>query len=377
MKRKKLVIISHTPHYQTVTNQVVGWSPTVNEVNFMSQHWEEVVHIACLHSGEAPSSTTAYANENTRFVPIPPYGGKTFIDKLLIFIKIPKIIRQLRKNLTGATEVQLRVPTAMGLFLIPYFAFFVQRKFTFWVKYAGDWNHKQPPLSYAIQRRWLKRNLANCAVTLNGFWPDLPVHCHSFENPCLTQHDIVEGKKVSNTKQFEAPFTFTFVGRLEDAKGVSRILEAFKKIPLDTIQQVHFIGDGHQMDHYKNQAAFLKEKVSFHGFLNSAGVHSILKETHFLLLPSTASEGFPKVIAEAACYGAVPVVSNVGSIAHYIHPKNGFVWDTQGKTTFDHVLEQAITSTPEDLKELSNNVISMANAFTFDSYFNKLNKLIF
>src|SRR5690606_15410557 len=163
----------------------------------------------------------------------------------------PKIIRTVIKNLDGASELQLRLPTAMGVFLLPLFAFFIKRKFTLWVKYAGNWNQINPPLSYGFQRWFLKKNFARCKVTINGFWPDQPTHCHSFENPCLTDIHIGEGKQIAFQKTFSPPFTLAFVGRLEDAKGVSRIIEALKNIPVDTIEKVHFIGDGPQRARYQ------------------------------------------------------------------------------------------------------------------------------
>ena len=43
MRRKKLLIISHTQHYKDKNNQVVGWGATINEVNFLADYWEEVV----------------------------------------------------------------------------------------------------------------------------------------------------------------------------------------------------------------------------------------------------------------------------------------------------------------------------------------------
>jgi glycosyltransferase involved in cell wall biosynthesis len=93
------------------------------------------------------------------------------------------------------------------------------------------------------------------------------------------------------------------------------------------------------------------------------------------LLPS-ASEGFPKVVAEAACYGTIPVVSNVGSIPHYITNENGFVWDINGKTTFDEVLGCAIEKKEEELNEMSQKIVVLAKKFTFDNYIKKLKGMI-
>jgi hypothetical protein len=374
---KKLVIISHTQHYRNDEGVIIGWGSTINEVDFLADYWDEVFHVACLHTSKAPPSSLPYSKSNVTFVPIPAYGGKTLLDKILIFTKIPKIIYQVVKTVNGATEVQLRLPTSMGLFLLPLFSFFISRKFTFWVKYAGNWNESNPPLSYSIERWWLKKNWANCNVTINGFWDKQPKHCFSFENPCLTLDAIELGKLIGAEKTFNSPFVFTFVGRLENAKGVDRIIEALATLPLDKIATVNFIGNGEDFELYKKKSTFLKDKVHFHGFLGSKDVHAILKQSHFLLLPSTASEGFPKVIAEAACYGIIPIVSDVGSIAHYIDDENGFVWKLNTSDGFLKIVNNAVEMSNSALKEKSKKVQGLAEEFTFLNYLKKLNKHVF
>ena len=94
-------------------------------------------------------------------------------------------------------------------------------------------------------------------------------------------------------------------------------------------------------------------------------------------MPSTASEGFPKVIAEAACYGIIPIVSDVGSIAHYIDDENGFVWKLNTSDGFSKIVNNAVEMSNPSLKEKSKKVQGLAEEFTFLNYFKKLNKHIF
>lgn len=375
MKREKLVIISHTEHYIDTDGVVKGWGSTINEINFLADSWKEIHHVACLYNTSPPLSSLPYTKSNIQFVPISPYGGKRIADKLLIFVKVPKIIFQVIRTIRGASEVQLRLPTSMGIFLLPLFSFLIPIKFTFWVKYAGNWGQLNPPLSYKFQRWWLQKNKAKCNVTINGFWENQPSHCLSFENPCLTLDDIEKGKEIAKNKSFEAPFVFCFVGRLESAKGMDRIISAFQNIPKNKIAKIHFIGDSPEMEKYKKATAFLNDSVFFHGFLGKKEVHELLIKSHFLLLPSN-SEGFPKVIAEAACYGVVPIVSAVGSISHYVNKSNGFVWDLSSSITYTQVLKEALDNNAEELKDKSNAIVELAEKFTFDNYLVSLNTIL-
>ena len=42
----KLLVISHTPHYTDQDGRVVGWGPTLRELNYLTDLFEHVYHIA-------------------------------------------------------------------------------------------------------------------------------------------------------------------------------------------------------------------------------------------------------------------------------------------------------------------------------------------
>ncbi len=369
----KLVIISHTPHYQ-VGDQITGWGPTVEEINQISKNWKEVVHIACFYKSEiSVGGGLPYTAPNVRFVPIPPFGGADIWSKLAVFLKIPKILEPIKKETKTATHVQLRVPTGMANILLPWFSI-KKRPYTFWVKYAGNWKEPNPPLGYAFQQWWLSRNLTKCRVTLNGMWPDQPKHCYSFENPCLTDEEISEGETVGSNKQFSAPYTLIFVGRLDRSKGVDTILEAIPDLDRSFIESIHFIGDSPDRKKYEEMSKDSKIPCIFHGYLPRQKIHPLLAISHFLLLPSE-SEGFPKVVAEGACYGAIPIVSSVSSIPHYINDSNGFLW--KSRESYAEILNKALHENEETLLTKSRQILKLAPLFTFSHYFHSLKTKIF
>jgi glycosyltransferase involved in cell wall biosynthesis len=369
VKRKKLVIISHTEH---VIHQGIayGWGPTVSEIDQLATHWKEVIHVGCLHSKALPLSSIPYSSTNIKFVSIPRYGGQGVLAKLGILLKAPLTIITVLKVIKGASEVQLRLPTAMGLYLLPILSF-LPRKYLLWIKYAGDWTGSNVPISFLIQRWWLIRNLARCKVTINGFWPNQPKHCISFENPCLLESDISDAKPTISSKQFKPPFNLIFVGRIEHGKGLQRIVDALQSIPVSFINKVDFVGDGNDFDFYRSQLDNINHSVYLHGFLTKNQIIPIFKKAHFLLLPSD-SEGFPKVVAEGACFGCIPVVSDVSSISHYISPSNGFIWPIQSNVTYTKVLETALQSPEYELKDMAHKLSELSTSFTHQRYFTQL-----
>lgn len=361
----KLAIISHTEHYKNNEGTVVGWGPTISEINQLAPYFSHIYHIAMLHPSAAPPSALPYVAKNVTFVPLPVSGGKSFTAKLSLVTNTPKTLLIVKKTLKKADCFQLRTPTGIGVYLIPYLTHFQKKKG--WFKYAGNWNQKNPPLGYALQRKFLKQQKR--VVTINGKWPNQPNQCLTFENPCLKEAERKDGLQIIETRTFKGPFSFCFVGRLEDEKGVQRIIDAFSNLgDKDVINHIHFVGNGAKIKEYKAQCAALQLPVSFHGFLKRDKVFNLYKTCQFLLLPSTASEGFPKVIAEAMNFGCIPIVSAVSSIGQYINTQNGFVVTPTTASKLEEVLNVAIHLTPEQLKEKAKKGYIVAEDFTFSHY---------
>jgi glycosyltransferase involved in cell wall biosynthesis len=260
--------------------------------------------------------------------------------------------------------------------LLPSLFSLFHRKKRWWHKYAGNWNQQKPPFFYGAFRFLLIKQ-PHTKVTINGFWPNQPKHCISFENPCLTELQLQMGSQMPYQRKYEPPFNFIFIGRLEDAKGIGLIIEAFRNVDIKFINTIKFIGDGPKRAEYEKRTKDMNY-VTFLGGLSNDMIHEKLKQADFFLLPSVASEGFPKVIAEAACYGVVPIVSNVGSISHYINDRNGFVCDSENIVeTFNIQLQNALKTESINLKQKSIQVSEVAKLFTFYAYFEKLQHHIF
>lgn len=364
----KLAIISHTEHYKTSNGEIVGWSPTVNEINHLLTVFDEIYHLAMLYSGIPPASTLAYKSNKIKFIPIPAVGGRIIKDKLNVIWQAPKTIRIVSKVLQQVDYFQLRTPTGIGVYLIPYLTLFSKKKG--WFKYAGNWNQKHPPLGYALQRFMLKHQSRK--ININGRWKNQPSQCITFENPCLTETDIIEGTEIRKTKSIDNSVSFCFVGRLEREKGVKLIIEAFKMLSAEEkkcVGDVHLVGNGKEQDYFKRLSENEGIRFIFHGHLSRKDVINVYKNSHIFLLPTIASEGFPKVIAEAMNFGCLPIVSEISSIGQYIEDGiNGYLLNPTSTFTLKQSITDALKLNTSSYRQILDSQTNTVLAFTFSHY---------
>lgn len=368
----KLAIISHTEHYKTQDGTIVGWGPTISEINNLANLFEVIYHVAFFHEGSPPLSSLQYTESNIIFVPLPPTGGKNLKGKLSVLFKMPQSLSIIRSLLKKVDCFQVRTPLGMGVFLIPYLTLFSDKKG--WYKYAGSWTLSNAPVSYRLQRWMLKKQYRK--VTINGNWHNQLEHCLTFENPCLTNMERVQGRTFIDSKSFTGPLSFCFVGRLEDEKGVHILMDAFSQLGDKTnIKSIELIGDGSKRNDYKMKAIKTDLPFTFHGFLSRGEVFEMYKKCHFIVLPSK-SEGFPKVIAEAMNFGCIPIVSDISSIGQYINKENGYLIQNITPSSLLEIFTEIIAAPEAILKTKAISGYSITNKFTFENYRNRIFKEI-
>lgn len=355
--------------------QIVGWGSTVREIDHLAALFDEVVHIAPLHPEPDPGSSLPYRALNVRLSPVKPAGGNRWIDKLSILGQLPVYLRVMVKEMKSADIVHVRCPAAISL--IALLLLIVKREPKFrWVKYAGNWQPtRKESLSYTIQRWIIKSHITNAIATVNGNWKDQPDFITPFFNPSMDKQELALANISAFTKKFEFPIQILFVGRLESAKGVRRIIDIARLLLEQNIQfQIHLIGDGPEKQEYLDYVNenHLSDLVQFHGWLERTQIDPYYKKSHFILLPSTASEGWPKVLSEAMAYGAIVLASNISSIPQILDQSGaGFAIDpVNPKAYADKIIE--MTEKPILWIEKSRKAVEFSKFFTYDHYLARL-----
>ena len=373
---RSLAIISHTPHYYNMQGEVVGLEPTLREINHSTQIFDVIFHIAPLYKSDPHKATMPYTSNKIIFVPIKPAGGKGIIKKFGILFYMPYNLYKIIKCIQKVEWIHFRAPTNLGLYVLPLLSIYKNKKK--WIKYAGNWQQNSVPVSYKIQRWWLKKNIQNSAVTMNGIENNPGSHLLSFNNPCLTEKEIKLNKKCGLRKKFNDKLTFCFVGRLEKSKGFIALLEAIKSLrDIEWFEKLHCVGefaDSHYLEELNSNG---KTSIKYHGVLDRLGLNKIYEDSHFIILPSE-SEGFPKVLIEASSYGCIPIVPPIDSILSNINEekKNGIVLENISPQGIIRTVESLQKIKPQ-LSEYSKNAMQEVEKYSYEKYnYRILNEII-
>ena len=148
--------------------------------------------------------------------------------------------------------------------------------------------------------------------------------------------------------------SIVFVGGLIKRKRVEEFLAIAEHYPN---LHFHIIGDGPERNNLQQIAS---KNIVFHGVLNHTKMSEIFQKAELMFLPAK-SEGFPKVILEAASAGIPSIVYNTYGASDWIeHKTNGFIVNN-----FENVkaIVNLLISDSELLQTTSKNAIELAKNF--------------
>ena len=114
-----------------------------------------------------------------------------------------------------------------------------------------------------------------------------------------------------------------YVGRLDDAKGVELLLDAWAAAPSNGRRLV-VAGDGPLRDRVAARAA-TANSISFVGRLDEKAVSASMKSAGVLALPSVCLEGLPRVAIEAMSHGRAIMAVDQGGLAAVIGSEAGWL----------------------------------------------------
>jgi len=375
----RLLIISNMDHYLRDGRVVGAWDAAVREIDALSELFDEVRHLAVLRSGIVPKQARSYESSRVRLVPMPPSGGPRLRDKLEVAARLPAAAWRIRRELASADAVHVRTPASIAYAALPLMAL-TRRAPRRWIKYAGDWRPRgRDPISFRLQRFLLRRFSPEARVSVNGYWQNAASHVVSFPNPSFSITEAREAAARTAFKQLTTPVRLLFVGRLHAAKGAARAIDIVAGLREQGIEaRLDIAGDGPERERLEVQARQdgLSGQVRIHGWLGRTSLNDLYRGAHFVTLPSSGAEGWPKALSEGMAYRAVPLAGAVGGVASVLRRKRaGLALPSEDVRAWVGAIANIVRS-PERWIELADGAQTAAADFTYEVYLERVREIL-
>lgn len=145
-------------------------------------------------------------------------------------------------------------------------------------------------------------------------------------------------------------FKILFAGQIEEHKGVSVLINAYKKIQLRTRGiKLIIAGDGSKKQFYKIRTRD-DDSVSFVGKKDRSELNKLIASSDVVVVPSLCYENSPSIVYEAAVTGTPVIASHIGGIPEIIKKIPG---ETFQPGSEDELVEKMLMIKNGKLKRLN------------------------
>lgn len=169
------------------------------------------------------------------------------------------------------------------------------------------------------------------------------------------------------------PLTLIYVGNVCYRKGIHHLLSVVSEFNDEEIN-LYIIGSYSKNEEYFTQYKNHKN-INFIGFVTHDILFKYYNQADIFILPSL-SEGFAQVSLEAMSCG-LPIICTTNSGCNDIieNYKNGFIIQSSNRTQLKEKIEWFMTH-KDKIKEMGINAMDTASRYTWNYYFDNLNKAI-
>jgi glycosyltransferase involved in cell wall biosynthesis len=371
---RKLLVVSHVIHYE-YEGKLHAYGPYSREIDIWADLFSEVVIASPCRHTKPPGDCLPFDRPNISITPQIEAGGDHWFAKLKQILLLPIIFWRLSLAMWKADAIHVRCPGNLGLFgciLAPLFSRYRIAKF------AGQWNgYRRETKTVRLQRMLLKSRWWGAPVTVYGYWPNQPSHIIPFFTSMMTTEQVRHAVLSAKNKILHQPLRILFSGRLVPEKRISTLIEALalaKQSGLDF--EATIVGDG-------IERAALEEKVKLNElendvrFIGALPFDESLRWNEWadcLVLPSQNSEGWPKVIAEAMCYGVVCIGVDHGQVGRMLEGRGFLLPHGDAQEIVDAILE--ISNDADAFSETSKKAGVWARQYSIDGLRSALAKLL-
>lgn len=324
--------------------------------------------VPCEDSGEL-GGLSPLDGHNLNVVPLSVPKGERLKRKLNMLPWMVRNSRIIWREVRQADAVHSPIPGDIGTVGM-IFALFLRKPL--FVRHCGNWFVQR-----TVAERFWKWAMERFGGGLNvmlatGGSPDPP----SRSNPNVEW--IFSTSLRSDQLQNREPREISGNGdlrmiiacRQEENKGTDIVIAS---LPLILDQFPHatldVVGGGSLLKELKQQAGSLAldDRVTFHGKVEQARVLDLMQQAHLFCYPTSASEGFPKVVLEALANGLPVITTRVSVLPQLIGAGSGIVLEEASPTAMAAAVRE-IYSDRAKYRLMSTKAIETAREYTLENW---------
>jgi glycosyltransferase involved in cell wall biosynthesis len=357
-------------------NVVSAYGPYAREIDIWADLFPQVIVAAPLRHEKPPPDCLPFSRKNIALSPQLERGGDTWQAKSLQILSLPALLLGLSAAMRRADAIQVRCPGNLGMLGVLLAPLFARYRVA---KYAGQWNgYPGEPLSNRLQRSILSSAWWKSPVLVYGHWPNQPRHIKPFFTSMMSEDQVSHALKVAETKgQVHDPLRLLYAGRLAPVKHVEVLIAAAAVLRDQGFHAIlKIVGDGPSRSRWERQvdALHLESIVHFEGAFPYDQALRWNEWADCLVLASRHSEGWPKVVAEAMCYGVIPIVISHGQMAEMVGGR-GFALKEGSAQEFAHAIME-VNALGKDAKKVRDRAAHWAAQYSLPAMRRELRALL-
>lgn len=365
----KLVVISHKVCMRAESSEgyvTDGGFPL--QMRTISELFSRTtVLVPCQSKGD-PTGLSPLKGNNLEVVPLTLPRGDGIWRKLGFAIWLLKNVTRIISEVRRADAVHTPIPGDVGT--IGMIVALVFRKPLF-VRHCGNWT-VQRTLAERIWKHLMERYAGGRNVMLaTGGGEALPSEKN--QNIKWIFSTSLDSKQIaaSQPRQLEAgSLRLVIACRQEERKGTDIVIESLpliaKSFPSVTLD---VIGSGSMLPALRRQAQLLAvdDRVIFHGKVPQCEVPGLMQQADIFCYPTTASEGFPKVVLEALASGLPVITTGISVLPHLISSRVGDLLDQASPDALAEAVVR-LASDSHRYHQLSGNAIMTASQYSLENW---------
>ncbi len=366
----RLAVLSHKPCWRSPASPsgyaTDGGFPM--QMRAISELFDETRLLVPVGNCEISDGERPLAGRHLSVVELSPPSGQGLVRRVGLIPWLTRNGAAVFREFSRADAIHIPVPGDIGSLGILLAHAMKKRLF---VRHCGNW---LAPRTRAD--RWLKSFMTKHAGGLNVMLatgggnepPCANPHVHWIFSTTLTRAEVAS---LGRPRSLCEPRRLRMIiaGRQEQPKGTGRIIQALPAIrrvlPEATLTVA---GDGNDLPLFRRMACELRLEgaVRFLGRLNHSQVLEAMQDADLFVFPTSASEGFPKVIHEALACGLPVVAAPVSVLPHVLEGGCGVLLKDHGT---DEIVRGVLAcAAAESYLRMSSRALETASRFSLETW---------